>query len=228
MLLQSKAIEGIRVVVVLAAVGPSWPFPVMLSAQVAETQQAGVRRAAVDTRALVDQLRQGDKIVEFFLDIDDERVLPSRPLRPLESLEMAVVDSEQVVIIEVETADARLINEDRWIATRLNCKVVEVIKAPRSSAVRPGSHVSFQIGAGELEINGVVVRANRKLPYEVGRTYVAFLRNAPIPAQGLTSAVASAYPLSVDRGRLRAFPQLSEELDGLTLADVRRAAAKHR
>ena len=143
--------------------------------------------------ALADQLRPGDKIVEFFIDAEIDQVLPDRPLSPRRALEMAVADAQQVVLVELGTAEPRLSDRDRWIATRLNCKVVEVIKAPRSSEVRPGAEVSFQIGHGELEIKGVVVRANRKSPDEVGRTYVAFLRNERIPSEGLTSAVASAY-----------------------------------
>ena len=225
--LQSKAfIEGILVVAVMVPIAvASRSLPVALASQ---GQEEVVRRARVPLRPLAEQLLPGDKIVEFFIDVDDERALPSRALRPLESLAMAVADSEQVLLVELKDAEAKLFDQDSWIATRLNCKVLDVLKAPRSSKVRPGSSVSFLVGGGELEINGVVVRANRKSPYEIGRTYVAFLRDEPIPAQGLTSEVASAYPVLVDRNRLKPFPGLSEELDGLTLSEVRRAAAKHR
>lgn len=175
---------------------------------------------------MLEQLIPGDKIVQF--EVGDERAIPSRPVSSLQALGIAVVDSAQVVLVELEATDAILAERGRWITTRLTCRVLEELKAPRSPSERPGTNVSFLIGRGELSINGVVVRAGGKSPYEVGRTYVAFLKSDPNPSQGLTSVQAGASPLLLDGTRLKAFPGLSDELDGLTLADVRRAAAKHR
>lgn len=58
---------------------------------------------------------------------------------------MAVSDAEQVVLVEIETANARLTDKDRRIATRPGCKVIEVSKAPHASEMGPGANVSFHV-----------------------------------------------------------------------------------
>lgn len=196
--------------------------------QAPATQQAGVRTAPADMRPLGDQLLPGDKVVEFFHNVDaGNPVLPNHPPSQPQALAMALSGPEEVVLVQVETADARLIDKDRWIATRLGCRVIEVLRAPSGSRMGPGSIVSFEVGGGEVQINGVLVRTNQRLRYEVGRKYLTFLKSNS-PGMALTSTNRGAYQLLTDGERLRALPGGETDLDGFKLTDVRRAAAKKR
>lgn len=90
--------------------------------QLAASQTSGVRRAATDLRPLADQLLPGDTIVEFVTNTIDERVQPEHPLSRQQSLEMAVSEAEQVMLVELQAADASLFNQGRWIVRRLDCR----------------------------------------------------------------------------------------------------------
>lgn len=89
------------------------------------------------------------------------------------------------------------------------------------------SHVSFLIGGGELQINGVLVRVGMK-NYDVGRKYLVFLKSQADPALSTSAVVQGRFPRLVEGDRLKPVPGLQEDIDGLTLADVRRVAAKRR
>lgn len=203
-------------------------LPLMLDAQLpASTQTPAVRRAAADLRPLADQLLPGDTIVEFVTNATDERVLPEHPLSRQQSLEVAVAEAEQVLLVELQAADASLFNQGRWIVRRLDCKVIEVMKASQASRVAAGSHVSFRISGGELQINGVLVRIGTK-DYEVGQNYLVFLKSQADSARSITSTVQGPSPRLVEGDRLKPVPGRQEDIDGFTLADVRRVAGKKR
>lgn len=224
---QSKAIT---VIVLVLAIGASLSAPPTLYAQATSTNQSTIRHVVTDSRPLVDQLLPGDKIVEFARGYAEVNVAtPDRPLSRQQTLAMAVSDAEQVILVEVETADARLIDQGRWIATRLACKVVEVMKSPHSLQLQPGANIAFEVVGGETQIDGVIVRIRSQVEYKVGLRYLAFLKSMEGSGEELTARVYGPQPRLVERQRLMAVPgHDNDKLAGLTLTDVRRAAAKRR
>lgn len=216
-------------IVLFAAIFASAIPPVTLAAQTPHTQQGNVRRVSADYRPLAEQLLPGDRIVEFLVDTPDDRVLANPPLTRQEALLLAVSEAEQVVMVEVQTADNRLIDKGRLIATRLSCKVVEVMKPQHLPTLGPGANISFQVVGGEVQINGVLVRIRSQAEYKVGLRYLAFLKTREEPAGDLTNRIYGPQPRLVERDQLKAFPgDDKDKLAGLTLTDVRRAAAKPR
>jgi hypothetical protein len=197
-------------------------------ARTGQTVGQVLRRPRDASRPLAAQLLPTDKVVEFFIDAEIDRVLPDRPLTRQEWLAMGVLHAEQIVRVQLEAAEARLIDEGRWIATRLNCKVVEVLKAPPASTPHVGSQLAFHVQGGEVTINRVRVRVDGTSVWQIGRSYLAFLRSEPYPAYGLTSREDGPPPILLDRDRLQGLAGRSFELDGFTLAYVRREVMMHR
>lgn len=217
---------SIRTIVLLVAIAEASSSPALLSAQA--SQQVEVRHAGLDYRPLSDQLLPGDKVVELHANYDDERALPNRPFSRAQLLATAVSYAEQVVVVQLETADARLFDQGRAIGTRLGCNVIEVIKPRQSSQLRAGSKVSFLHYGGEIEINGVLVRIRSRSEYKVGQKYLVFLKSVESPTADLTNSLSGSDSLLVEGDRLKKLPGSFDDLSGATLADVRRAVAKQR
>jgi hypothetical protein len=115
-------------------------IPLALSATV--TQQAAVRVAGALYRPLEDQLLPGDSVVEFTLGAEIDHVLPDRPYTRQQVLARAVSEADQVLVLRLETADSKLVDEGRWIGTRLAYTVIEVMKASHSP-IRASANVAF-------------------------------------------------------------------------------------
>jgi hypothetical protein len=201
-------------------------IPLVVGAAATQSQDVVTRRARIPLQPLAEQLRPGDRIVEFYIDAEIDQVLPERPLTKSQSLRLAVAEAEQVVLVRITSAESQLIEGESWIATRLAGTVTEVIKASGGATIGKEATVSFFTPGGEMKISGVLVRAGSRNPYQIGLTYLAFLQSDPNPAHNLTSSVAGRSPLLVDGGRLKALTQYSSELDGVSLAEVRAAAKK--
>lgn len=201
--------------------------PLALSATV--TEQAPVRRvAAAVNRPLEDQLLPDDSVVEFYFFAGEvDHVLPDRPYSRKQVLAKAVTEADQVLVLQLESADSKLIDEGRWIGTRLGFNVIEVMKVSHSR-IRTGSNVAFEVGGGELRIKGVLVRIQSKVEYKIGQKYLAFLTSPKTPPAGLTSIIQGPHPRLLDGDRLKASSDPEDDLAGFTLSEVRRAVASAR
>ncbi len=138
----------------------------------------------------------------------------------LEELAQAVAISDEVLLVEVTETSTELIYKETWAHTVVRSRVTSVFKAPPGS-VRIGDERLFEIGGGQVVIDGVIVQVLSPMPYAKGRRYlVTFGRKDSF--DGLYRPYG-AMPLLQQGNSFLAYPGFSEHLSGVTIDDVRRA-----
>jgi hypothetical protein len=108
---------------------------------------------------LASQLRSDDEIVEV-----NESMIPAltvmepSTITPEEALEYATSSSDGIVVIDVESMEGRLVENDSWINTLTIGQVVDVIKPFSQMTVQAGQPLTVTQNGGVMKIQGKTVR----------------------------------------------------------------------
>ncbi|MFN7977447.1 MAG: hypothetical protein U0P30_04870 [Vicinamibacterales bacterium] len=90
---------------------------------------------------------------------------------------LELLNSTAAVVVRVSAAESELIDEGRWIATRVSATVAEVLRVPagQSAAYRVGQQIAVTAGGGRLQIGGVQIETEGCATIVPGRRYVFFI-----------------------------------------------------
>jgi hypothetical protein len=147
------------------------PMALMLAAA---AQQP--RKIVQNDTPLPDRLLATDQTVVVERRPDEVGVVygPHPPFK--DTVRGATFRSQAVLLGVIENTDVRLTEHDTWIGTYSSLRVLEVLKAPKSSPFGPGGLVEIYEDGGEMTIKGVRVLAatEARRPFEPGRRYLVF------------------------------------------------------
>ena len=175
-------------VMVAALVGSGACMSVMTAAPRAQAAQGRMRELSWNLHARIqDLLLPDDEIVVLtmsFLEV----ALPTDPLTIKQVIDEASLSADVVAILDVNSVEAVLSQNDSWVDTRLMRIVREVWRVSPSQAIRRGQRLEARLSGGELAIRKVLVGAGDRAPviiphlYEK-RSYVVFMKwHSPLQA----------------------------------------------
>lgn len=112
------------------------------------------------------------------IEIETNRERPMMVMNPKDGvLASAMADSEEVARVEVTSVRGQVDPLGDWITTDVHVRLLEVLKETRGLPTVSGEF-SFQQDGGEVQVDGVTVRA--VIPwaaeFEVGKEYLIFAR----------------------------------------------------
>lgn len=186
----------------------------------------GVRRAVLDPRrTIADQLLPGDVSVEITRD-EAATAASDSAMTQAQWLELAVQSAGEILVLDFTSVEPRVVDGGRRVRTMIDGVVVEPLKGALAPPPLVGDRRTFEIGGGDVTVNGVRVRFFDAVPYAAGQRFVVFLKDRP-PIAGEqdspSSVIVGTHPLLVEGGRLRGFPSKSDELTGVTIDQLRAA-----
>jgi hypothetical protein len=174
-----------------------------------------IPRAA--NRSIVEQLLPEDRIVQVEQHLDLIDFDPEPTAR--EMIDFLIDTAEIVAIVDVRDAVGTLVDDGKWIHTKLTGVPREVLKVSGGSLVSRGKSIEVQLSGGELTIGKVLVRAGESIQFPKNRQYLMFLRLN----RDWNGLAANGAPLLIEKRRL---VNLSHEksafasLSGMTVSDV--------
>jgi hypothetical protein len=130
-------------------------------------------------RPIAEVPQPGDSIVivdrEFDVAQSDEKPTPAVAIQDLTQRAAAVA------LVEVTDVSTELVEEGRWMRTRLTASVVEAVRSA-GLTLAEGQRVSLTVGGGEMTVGGVLVRTSAfSRPLPLGR-YLVFIFGAHLAA----------------------------------------------
>jgi len=129
----------------------------------------------VPGQRLLEVLQPNDDVVEV-VDWYPPASVPE-PEAGRSRLEELVKEAPFAYIVSAESVSGRVSTTGDWIFATIAGRVAQVLKKS-DTAVKVGETVTFDTPGGEVRIGGQTIRAMKKgtLPFEVGRSYLIFLR----------------------------------------------------
>lgn len=184
--------------------------------------QAHVRRISYSFEPIATQLRPDDQVVLIDREIHIVRDVPAPTASQL--IDATVAQSDLVAIAELSDIEGVLVDQGRWIDTRLMGKITEVFKLGESVKIAQDNRIEVQFTGGQLMFGKVLVKAGRVFQLQSQRSYLVFLAKVPEMAAFFPTHI----PLLIQDGQL-ASPESSDAFDtppnpdplhGMSLSDV--------
>lgn len=213
--------------VAAASCSPAPPAPDASGAVTTAAEPRGdMRRVVLDPRrTIADHLQPGDTAVEIMRD-EAPTAAAASAMTQAQWLELAVQSAGEIIVLDFTAVEPRVVDGGRRVRTMISGVVVEPLKGAPGVPPVVGDRRTFEIGGGDVTLNGVRVRFFDAVPYAAGQRFVVFLKDRPpIAGEGESpsSVIVGTHPLLLEGGRLRGFPSKSDELTGVTLDQLRAA-----
>ena len=171
-------------------------------------------------QSIVRRLLPGDDTVVVQRDV--EPIVSERRPSAREFVSQLLVGDQplSVIVADITRVEGQLVDDDRWIHSRFEGRVVRALRQPRSAArpiLRKGDAVTFSVDGGAVRIGTVLVKTDNAVAFPTDRRYLLFI-GAPDELTG--KPLAKTLPVLVEGEKLRVGGEANSLLTALSLTEV--------
>ena len=190
-----------------------------VASSVVQAQRSRVRVERYEGKRLETVVRADDGLVVLQRDYDV--AITKGPLTAWQELYRIVMSADIITIADVVAVEERRVDDDSWLMTSAHSAIRQLVYRYREDPpLAVGDTFDVSIVGGQIEFNGVTVRAGSNVPPIAGRRYLLFLTSTDEGYQPLHAPLA-VVGARLTSTRAKGVPGVpADPLNGMLMSDV--------